>query len=389
MRPTEKEKFSLRVIKKHPTSQARVTVITTPHGEVTTPLFMPVATRAFMNHMTVDDLRAAGSQLILGGNTYHMLCAPGMDVIRDCGGMHRFMHWSGPMLTDSGGFQIFSLSSDRRLCKIDEHGASFRLPNSGTHIRMTPASAMETQRVIGADIVMAFDQCTRDESDRMEAVHAMTRTYRWLLACKEYHTHFPLSHYGHYQALFGIIQGGSFMDLREECAQQLIALDLDGIAFGGETIGFNMPKTIDILRKIVPYLPTHKPRYTMGLGLLPQNLLDAVYHGADLFDCVAPTRNARHGTLYAGAIVKKGDWLAYESIDGIDKLLIKKKVYERDQRAIVEGCSCTTCQHYTRAYLHYLFKIKSPFYHQLACIHNVHVMHAVCQAMRDCIKSLA
>ncbi len=376
-------RFKTDILSKHPRLAARVTRMTTAHGEIITPAFMPVATRAYVNAMTVPDLIAAGSQIILGGNTYHMLCAPGMDVIQNAGGMHPFMQWQGPMLTDSGGFQIFSLSKNKKLCKIDEKGATFKHPHSGEKIRMTPTSSMETQRIIGADIIMAFDQCTSNEEDRAHVVNAMARTHAWLRECKDYHVNHPQSHYGYFQALFGIIQGGMFRDLREESAAFIVSQDLDGIALGGETIGFDMQKTGDILDWLLPIFPENKPRYTMGVGLHPQNLIDAVAHGADMFDCVAPTRNARHGALYCGKIVKKGDWIVYEPEEEGDRLLIKKKIFEKDERPLAASCTCYTCKHHTRAYLHYLFKTNAWLYHTLASIHNVHVMHAVCLAMRE------
>ncbi len=377
--------FKTEILHKHPTNAARVTKVTTAHGEIITPAFMPVATRAYVNAMTVPDLISAGSQIILGGNTYHMLCAPGMDVIKNAGGMHEFMQWHGPMLTDSGGFQIFSLSKNKKLCKIDELGATFKHPISGEKIRMTPTSSIETQRITGADIIMAFDQCTPNEDNRADVLAAMSRTHTWLRECKEYHLKNPESHYGYKQAMFGIIQGGMFRDLREQSAEFIASQELDGIAFGGETIGFDMEKTGEILDWLLPIVPEEKSRYTMGVGLNPQNLIDAVAHGADMFDCVAPTRNARHGALYCGRIVKKGDWIAYESDEKGDRLLIKKKIYEQDETPISSDCDCYTCQNHTRAYLHYLFKNKSWLYHKLASTHNVHVMHAVCTAMRECI----
>lgn len=202
--------FKTEVLKKHPNNKARVTRFTTAHGEVMTPCFMPVGTRAFVNHMTTDDLKAAQSQLILGGNTYHMLVAPGMEVIEAAGGMHRFMNWDGPMLTDSGGFQVFSLSRNKKICKIDEVGAHFKHPVSGKLIHMTPSSSIETQKIIGADIIMAFDQCTPEEGGRLAALDALARTHRWLLESIEAHQRHPNSTYGYPQALFGIIQGGAF-----------------------------------------------------------------------------------------------------------------------------------------------------------------------------------
>jgi queuine tRNA-ribosyltransferase len=297
------------------------------------------------------------------------------------------MQWAGPMLTDSGGFQIFSLSKNSKICKIDEKGASFKHPDTGVMIRMTPESSMETQRIIGADIIMAFDQCTANENDRALVMAAMERTHRWLAECKEYHAHHSQSAYGYDQALFGIIQGGMFRDLREQSAEFVVSQALDGIAFGGETIGFDMEKTTQILDWLLPMIPANKTRYTMGVGLHPQNLIDAVAHGADIFDCVAPTRNARHGSLYCGIIVKENGWVRYAPSDVGDRLLIKKKVFEKDERPITPGCECHTCQHYTRAYLHYLFKNNAWLYHQLACIHNVTVMQAVCRAMREVIAA--
>jgi len=213
----------------------------------------------------------------------------------------------------------------------------------------------------------------------------MARTHKWLIQCKEIHEKNPLSAYGNQQALFGIIQGGSYRDLREQSAQFIVDMALDGIAIGGESIGFDMAKTAEIIDWVSPILPENKIRYTMGVGLYPQDLIDVVAKGIDIFDCVGPTRNARHGTLYHGRVIQKEGWVAFESEDNIDRLLIKKSIYAKDERPIAEGCTCHTCQHYTRAYLHYLLKQRSVAYINLACMHNIHVMHEVCRAMRECI----
>lgn len=375
--------FSSRLIKQHTHLPARIMHVSTPHGDFVTPTFMPVATRAFVNHMSPQDVKDTQSQIILGGNTYHMLCSPGLEIIEEAGGMHPFMNWHGPMLTDSGGFQIFSLSKEGKLCTINEQGARFKHPTTGAFMHMTPEASLYAQRIIGADIVMAFDQCTPDTVSFDEARTIMERTHRWLAQSREFHAKNPQSAYGLRQAFFGIIQGASFQSLREESMETIIGLDPDGIAIGGETIGFDMEKTREILSWLVPHLPTHKPRYTMGVGLTPQDLIDVVKAGVDMFDCVAPTRNARHGSLYCGEMVKKDGWISFE---GEGKIAIKRSLYAHDQRPIMENCDCTTCAQYSRSYLHFLFKTNATVYSNLACNHNVRVMQKVCEMMRGCIE---
>lgn len=378
--------FTTQLIKSSKTTHARVMEVTTPHGVLTTPAFMPVGTRAFVNHMTVDDLFIAGSQIILGGNTYHMLLNPGLEVIQANGGMHRLMSWDRPMLTDSGGFQVFSLSKNGKICKIDSEGAHFKHMLTGKVIHLTPKSSIEAQKIIGADIIMAFDECTPEQGGRETALAAMDRTHRWLIKSKEAHHRLGLaSVYGYRQALFGIIQGGSFRDLREKSAQFIVEADLDGIAIGGEVIGFDITKTCQVIDWVRPLLPVNRVRYTMGVGLNPQDLIDVVKRGIDIFDCVAPTRNARHGALYHGTVVKSGDWFTFESEEKNSRLLIKKSIYAKDDNPILAGCLCYTCQHFSRAYLHFLFKQKSSLYNQLACIHNVATMHSVCTKIRHLI----
>lgn len=376
--------FNCELLKSSKNSHARVTKITAAHGSVLTPAFMPVGTRAFVNHMTPHDLKSAGSQIILGGNTYHMLLNPGMDIILASGGMHRLMAWEGPMLTDSGGFQVFSLSKNAKICRIDADGAHFKHPITGKVIHLTPKSSIEAQRIIGADIIMAFDECTPENGGRDAALAAMDRTHRWLLASKEAYLAAG-SVYNHQQALFGIIQGGSFRDLRELSTQFILDAHLDGIAIGGEVIGFDMQKTTEVIDWIRPLLPENKVRYTMGVGLNPQDLIDVAAKGIDLFDCVAPTRNARHGALYHGNIIKKGSFLEFISEKDQARILIKKSIYAKDENPILVGCLCYTCRHFTRAYLHFLFKQGSSLYNQLACIHNIHIMHNVCEQIRSLI----
>lgn len=379
--------FQTKVLKKHQGTRARVIEVKTPHGNFISPVFMPVGTRAAVNNLSPDELKETGSQIILGGNTYHMLCAPGMKVIEKAGGMHAFMGWQGPMLTDSGGFQVFSLSKNNELCTIDEEGAHFYLPRNKGLIHMTPEMSMETQKVIGADIIMAFDQCTPDKSSRDEVQKIMARTHRWLKQSLTYHHAHPHSRYGKPQALFGIIQGGIYTDLRRECAETVISLNPDGIAIGGETIGFEMGTTCEVLEALNPLLPEHKPRYTMGVGLCPQDLIDVVALGIDMFDCVAPTRNARHGALYTGEIVRKGEWLRFESPYPSQRLQIKKQEFASDFSPLMETCNCYTCKHHSRSYLHHLFKQKTPLFTALASIHNIHVMQQVCDTMRHLMLS--
>lgn len=378
--------FSCDVLHKHSASQARVTRVVTAHGEFITPVFMPVGTRAGVNNMTPMELREAGSQIILGGNTYHMLCAPGMEVITKAGGMHPFMGWHGPMLTDSGGFQIFSLSKNKEMATIDEKGAHFRLPGTQEWIHMTPEVSLETQKIIGADIIMGFDQCTPDSCSKDEVARIMVRTHRWLTQSMHYHQQYPYSRYGYKQAFFGIIQGGIFKDLRRESADFVSSMNTEGIAIGGETIGFDMETTVEVIRWIREYLPENKPRYTMGVGMSPQDLLDVVAEGIDMFDCVAPTRNARHGSLYCGELVREGNWLRFASEYENERIQIKKSCFSDDMSPIMAQCTCYTCQHYSRSYLHHLSKKKANLFTSLASIHNIHVMHDVCDKMRRFIK---
>jgi len=230
---------------------------------------------------------------------------------------------------------------------------------------------------------MAFDECTPELGGREAALAALDRTHRWLVQSIEEHEKNPCSPYGFKQALFGIIQGGSFRDLREQSTEFILQHALDGIAIGGEVIGFDMPKTMEIIDWVRPMLPEDKIRYTMGVGLCPQDLLDVVARGIDIFDCVAPTRNARHGTLYCGKLVEREGWLAFEDDEGTGHIHIKKRCYATDNNPIMPGCDCYTCQHFSRGYMHYLFKEGLIAYFHLSSIHNIHVMQMTCARMRE------
>jgi queuine tRNA-ribosyltransferase len=312
-----------------------------------------------------------------------------MEVIEKSGGMHRFMGWPKTMLTDSGGFQVLSLSKKGSVCLIDEEGAHFKHPITGKILHLNAETSIQTQKIIGADIIMAFDQCTPETGGREAALAALDRTHRWLVLSKQQHEKNPHSIYGLKQALFGIIQGGSFRDLREQSTEFILKQDLDGIGIGGEVIGFDMQKTVEIIDWIRPMLPENKIRYTMGVGLHPQDLIDVVAKGIDIFDCVAPTRNARHGTLYHGEIVEENGWLKFESETGNARILIKKNQYRTDENPIMSTCECYTCQHFSRAYLHYLFKEGLIAYFHLASIHNLHVMQTTCTRLREVMMGTA
>lgn len=373
----------------HPTKAARVLEVLTAHGSFQTPIFMPVGTRAAVNCMTIADLERAGAQIILGGNTYHMLLNPGAERIAELGGMHAFMGWSKPMLIDSGGFQVFSLSKNKRVCKINEVGATFKHPNSGQIIQLTPRTSIETQKLLGADIIMAFDQCTPDSADKNYVIEVMNRTHRWLQESLVLHRANPYSRAGFRQAFFGIIQGAAFKDLREISTRFICEQETDGIALGGETIGYDMLKTRAILDWVRSLLPAKKPLYTMGVGLNPQNLIDVVASGADMFDCVAPTRNARHGSLYTGRIVSTGGWIKFESEYKNYTLNLHNARFATAAEPIMATCPCYTCRNHSLAYLRFLLKSKSTLYLNLASLHNVQVMLDTCAALRACIMKSA
>jgi tRNA-guanine transglycosylase len=364
---------------------------------------MPVGTQATVKALDTQDIRSLDAQIILA-NTYHLYLRPGMDILQSQGGVHKFMGWSGPMLTDSGGFQVFSLGKQLQqkqlgsnqvrhggppmpFSKITEEGVEFTSHLDGSRHFFSPEGAIEIQRQIGADIMMAFDECTPDLADAAYAREALDRTHRWARQCVQYwEEQGRQSVYGHYQALFGIIQGAQHPELRRESAQVITQLGFDGIAVGGETVGYNMEKTVEIMDWIGDILPEDKPRYAMGLGRDPQNLLDAVKAGFDMFDCVAPTRLARNGALYSGHLdIEQGE-LKFISDSAKGRMQIGNQRYTRDEGVIQEGCDCSTCSHgYSRAYLNHLFKADELTYYRLASIHNVRFMVRLSQEIRQAI----
>lgn len=334
--------------------RGRTGVITTPHGEISTPVFMPVGTNASVKSLSPEDLESIGAQIILANN-YHLYLRPGSDTVASLGGVHQFMGWRRPVLTDSGGFQVWSLGN--KLVNVGDDGITFRSHIDGSSHFWSPEDAIISETKIGADIIMAFDQCTSDSASRFEAQTALSRTHDWLIRSKQAWTT-PDS-----QALIGIIQGGYHKDLRREAAKFVTEQDLPGIAIGGETIGYEMDKTEEILDWIYEILPENKPRYTMGVGLRPSDLGRVVAAGVDMFDCVAPTRLARNGALYVSTDISEN-----ERID------IGKTEYRLDQNPIDPKCDCPTCHTFTRAYLHHLFKSKELLFYRLASMHNLRVM---------------
>ncbi|MEB3250377.1 MAG: tRNA guanosine(34) transglycosylase Tgt [Merismopediaceae bacterium] len=324
-------------------SQARAGVWQTPHGPVETPRFMPVGTLGTVKGITPDQLANTGAQMVLA-NTYHLHLQPGEGIIERSGGLHRFMGWSGPLLTDSGGFQVFSLSALRT---ISEKGVVFRSPKDGRLIEMTPEKSIQIQNALGADVIMAFDECPPGQASREVVEAATARTYRWLERCLQAHQRAD-------QALFGIVQGGIYPDLRAQAVQDLIPLDLPGYAIGGVSVG-EAPELIHkVVQTTTPLLPFHKPRYLMGVGTY-REMVVAIASGSDLFDCVIPTRLGRHGA----ALVQGERWN------------LKNAPFREDFRPLDETCPCYTCQTFSRAYLHHLVRSREMLAYILLSLHNV------------------
>ncbi len=333
-------------------TQARRGRIETPHGAIETPVYMPVGTQATVKAMTPDQVKATGAEIVLS-NTYHLYLRPGHDLVAEAGGLHRFMNWDKPILTDSGGFQVFSLGALR---KITEEGVTFQSHLDGSRHMLSPEKAMEIEQALGADIMMAFDECTAYPAEYKTVVAAMERTHRWAERCKKAKTNAS-------QALFGIVQGGTFADLRQESAKAIAAMDFPGIAIGGLSVGEPKPLMNDMLDVTTPLLPENKPRYLMGVGSF-DCIVDGVARGVDMFDCVLQTRVARNGT----ALTRRG------------RVVIRNATYARDFSPIEEGCTCYTCQNFTRAYVRHLIKTSEILGATLLSIHNV---HATIQFVKD------
>ena len=349
-------KFEL--IKKDAGSKARRGRITTPHGVIETPVFMPVGTQATVKAMKPESVNDTGAQIILA-NTYHLMLRPGSDIVREAGGLHEFMNWHKPILTDCGGFQVFSLG---HLRKITEEGAAFSSHIDGSKHMLSPEKSMEVQNDLGSDIIMAFDECAPPDADYDYIAKSQARTTRWLDRCIAAHKN-PDT-----QALFGIMQGGFFKDLREESAAAIVERDLPGYAIGGISVGEAKEEYIGVLEYAPDLLPENKPRYVMGIGT-PDYILEAVERGVDMFDCVEPTRIARHGM----AMTSQG------------RVSIKNAKYERDFGPLDPECDCYTCRNYSRAYLRHLFKAGETMSHMLLSEHNLRFLSKLSEDIRTSI----
>ena len=328
-------------------------------GKVQTPAFMPVGTYGTVKGMTPEEVEATGAEIILG-NTFHLMLRPGTEIINLHGDLHDFMHWNKPILTDSGGFQVFSLGKMR---KITEEGVHFRSPINGSRVFMGPEESMQVQRALGSDIVMIFDECTPYPATEREAEESMSLSLRWAKRSKEAFAENP-------NALFGIVQGGIYPHLRKASLDGLLEIGFDGYALGGLSVGESKEEMFHILDTTANLLPENKPRYVMGVGK-PEDLVEAVSRGIDMFDCVMPTRNARNGHLFTSFGVVK----------------IRNQRYEKDTRPLDESCSCYCCQNYTRSYLRYLDKAGEILGVRLNTIHNLHYYQSLMQSMRDAIEN--
>ena len=354
----DKCKFYLEI--KHICKQtgARYGILHTPHGDVEVPMFMPVGTLATVKALSPEEVKQCGAGVILA-NTYHLSLRPGADVVKAAGGVQKFMNYNGPMLTDSGGFQVFSLADNR---KITEEGVTFKNHLNGAKCFYSPESVIELEEKIGADIIMSFDECPPWPVTHHYMEESVERTLRWAKRGKEAQTRDD-------QALFGIVQGGEFKDLRKHCAEELVKMDFDGYSIGGTSIGEPKDVMFEMVSYSVPYLPEDKPRYLMGVGSIDY-ILEGIAMGVDMFDCVLPTRIARHGAL----MTSKG------------RVNIRDAKYEYDFSPLDEECDCYTCKNYTKAYLRHLYKCDETFGKRLLSIHNIRFLIHMMEEARTAIK---
>lgn len=352
--------FKFELIKEEKHTKARLGKITTDHGVIETPIFMPVGTRATVRTMTPEEVKDLGAQIILG-NTYHLFLRPGHDIVAEAGGLHKFMNWDKPILTDSGGFQVFSLANNR---KITEEGVEFRSHIDGSKQFISPEKSIEIQNALGSDIMMAFDECVSYPSDYDYVKKSMERTTRWAERSKKANKN------PDHQAMFGIVQGGMFKDLREQSAKDLVAMDFEGYSIGGLSVGEPLELMNEMLDFTVDLLPKDKPRYNMGVGT-PDYLFESVIRGIDMADCVLPTRIARNGT----ALTSQGN------------LVVKNARYKRDFSQLDPECDCYTCKNYSRAYIRHLFSVNEILAYRLLTIHNLYFLIKMMENIREAIKN--
>ncbi len=371
--------FMLKFIAKKYDNKSRTGIVETSRGIINTPVFMPVGTQGTVKAMSPEELQEIGSEIILS-NTYHLYLRPGHEIIYKVGGLHKFMNWHGPILTDSGGFQVYSLSSLRR---ISDEGVEFRSHIDGSLHFIGPDKAMEIQAMLGSDIAMAFDECVPYPADYDYAARSLELTTKWAKRCKEYHKGIGVSAHGNTdmfthtlpythaftQSLFGIIQGGMYKDLRKRSLEELVEIGFDGYAAGGLSVGEPKEEMYEVVEFIGGLMPAEKPRYLMGVGDL-LDVLVAVENGFDMFDCVMPTRNARNGTLFTSR----------------GRISIKRTEYKADESALDPECNCYTCRNYSRAYLRHLFLSKEILSMRLNTIHNLYFYIHFFERLRDSIE---
>lgn len=350
--------IEIEILHKDKNCNARYGLLKTPHGTVELPMFMPVGTLATVKSLSPKELREIHSGVVLA-NTYHLALRPGADIVQEAGGVQKFMNYDGPMLTDSGGFQVFSLAKNR---DIKEEGVTFRNHLNGAKLFFSPEKVMEIEAKIGADIIMCLDECAPYPVTKEYMVNSVERTLRWAKRCQ-------LAKKREDQALFGIVQGGDFADMRQYCAEELVKMNFDGYSIGGTSIG--EPKEVEyrMVSYAVPFLPEDKPRYLMGVGSIDM-IFDGIRKGVDMFDCVLPTRIARHGTLMTST----------------GRINIKNKKYERDFTPLDPECDCYCCQNFTRAYLHHLMKYDEILGKRLCSIHNLRFLIRLMEKAREAIK---
>ena len=340
--------------------QARAATLSTPHGTIQTPIFMPVGTQGSVKSLDPNDLHGLGAQIILG-NTYHLYLRPGDEMIARRGGLHTFMRWDKPILTDSGGFQVFSLSALR---KITDEGVEFSSHIDGSKHMFTPEKVISIQKNLGSDIMMVLDECVPYGADRAYTQKSLKTTTAWAKRCREAYKHGETGD----QLMFGIIQGGFFKDLRSQSAAEIMDIPFEGYALGGLSVGESKTEMLDMLEHTTPLLPTDKPRYLMGVGA-PMDLLNGIRRGVDMFDCVLPTRNARNGTLFTSQ----------------GKVNIKRAEYKEDDGPLDPHCSCYTCRTFSRAYLRHLYVAKEILSYRLNTIHNLHFLLDLVRGAREAI----
>ena len=342
---------------------SRAGVLQTPHGKIHTPIFMPVGTLGTVKGMTPEEVREIGAEIILG-NTYHLHLRPGDELVQKMGGLHRFMNWQGPILTDSGGFQVFSLA---KLLKLDEEGVVIRSHLDGSKIKLTPEISIQIQQNLGSTTRMCLDECLKLPASRQEVERSIGLTSRWAKRCKEARS--KANGVFEEQALFGIFQGGGELDLREQSLEQIVEIDFDGYAIGGLSVGESKEEMYYVTSQIAPKMPAEKPRYLMGVGD-PEDLLEGIEAGIDMFDCVMPTRNARNGSLFTSH----------------GKISIKQSRFQQDPEPLDPDCACSTCQNYSRAYLRHLFKSSEILGVRLNTYHNLFFYLSLVKDAREAIK---